>query len=288
MSSDESRFKEKQDTAFFRQMESSLKTLLEEKLLFQNCTVEPQRINQWSSSGSSGSTTAWFKESIEIFQNKPIMIDAGLFTTVSRGLAVQAPETICTECEFCKGERTPHNPHSAFSADGRDYIGSDQTFVLSYQCQKCKRGRLVFLVRRRGFKLQLVGRSQIPSPSLPNHFPSKYRSLFSDAEMAFVTGSHLAAICLLRIALEQYLRAETNMSGVKSGEDLWARFKERLPKDFPIGRVCGLGEVYGQLSEIMHNPSLLADDSYMGCKKQVDNFFRFLALMPLIDSNSGA
>ena len=106
--------------------------------------------------------------------------------------------------------------------------------------------------------------------------------------MAFKTGSHLAAVCLLRIALEQYLRAETGTKEVCSGDDLWSRFKQRLPSDFPIDRVCGLGEVYGQLSAIIHTPSLLEDDSYTNCKEKLVGFFKFLTLMPLVDLNSGA
>ena len=264
-------------------MKACLKTLLEEKLLFQNNTVDLKQIQLHLPPESS---IGWFQEAVDSFIETSITLVDGTFLPLTQGLVVNAPETVCTECEFCKGERTPHNPLHVANAGNYTDEGSDQTFSLSYRCQKCKRGSLVFLVRRRGLKLQLVGRSQIPSANLPKCFPNKQIALFNDAEMAFRTGSHLASVCLLRIALEQYMRTETGTNEVCSGDDLWSRFKMRLPKDFPMNRVCSLGEVYGILSNIMHTPTLLADDSYTDCKGKLDAFFKFLALMPLVEPDS--
>ena len=268
--------------ALCNQMNDCLKTLLEEKLLFQNSTVDLKQIQLHLPPEFS---IGLFQKAVEYFKETPIILTDKTSSPVY-GLLIYAPETVCTECEFCKGERTPHNPLQVSSAGNYTGEGSDQTFSLYYRCQKCKQGSLVFLVRRRKLKLQLVGRSQIPSANLPNYFPNKQIALFNDAEMAFRTGSHLASVCLLRIALEQYMRTETGTNEVCSGDDLWSRFKMRLPKDFPMNRVCSLGEVYGILSNIMHTPALLADESYTDCKGKLDAFFKFLALMPLVEPDS--
>lgn len=272
---------------FCEQMECVLLNLLETKVLYQNCSFDPEVIKN----GESVVDPFSYQAAVESYKRIPVPIvmpmlsDASIATKIVSDLSspsIFAPKTVCTSCSTCKGETTPHNPIHVSQANKFDVAAPDQTYVLSYQCQKCKRGTLVFLVRKQGFKLQLVGRSQIPSLTIPKSFPKQQIDWFSDAQMAYQTGSHLAAICLLRVALEQYLRVATESEGVCTGDQLWARFKEKLPSDFPYSRVTGLGEIYSRLSEIIHDPLRLCNDSYQSCVKELDSFFRHLDLFPMM------
>ena len=262
------------------QMEHCLVELLQTKVLYQNISFEPPATKRSPKPGTDAYTRNEVLEEIQRESFTLVGPDIEKALPGFCGPVVHAPKTVCTICEFCKGEPTPHNPILALAAD-RESASSDQTFVFSYQCQKCKRGTLVFLVRRRGFKLQLVGRNQVPSPTIPASFPKEQLALFTDAEMAYRTGSHLAAICLLRIALEQFLRAKTGIAEASTGDKLWDAFKQKLPSDFPLGRVVCLGDIYGRLSEIVHDPSRLEDASYPSFKQDLEVFFNFLALLPL-------
>lgn len=262
-------------------MSQCLSDLLQNKLLYQHCSVKIQRANLEKREENA------LKNVLAEFEQEPIFC-----TTQDNSSVVGAPTllnqvvvpmTVCTDCETCHGETTPHNPIRIAAAGTPNREGGDQTFSLSYQCQKCKQGLLVFLVRRKGLKWQLVGRNQVPAPSIPASFPKAQEAFFRDAEMASRTGSHLAAVCLLRVALEQYLRAETGQSAVCSGDRIWDLYKQRLPNDFPLGRVCSLGEIYGRLSEVIHDPTSLQDDMFADCKAKLDHFFQFVALLPLVD-----
>ena len=257
-------------------MTGCLQTLLETKMLYQNSSV-------LISKDENGA--AW-RESIGRFAMSDMTFstinDYAKMERNSMSCLVFVPETICTDCETCKGEITPHNPVQVSSAGSSYADTGDQTFTLSYKCQKCKKGLLVFLVRRKGLKLQLVGRNQVSSPSIPSSFPKEQEVFFKDAEMAYRTGSHLASICLLRVALEQYLRSETGQSSACSGDQLWELYKQRLPKDFPLDRVCNLGEIYGRLSKVMHCPVSLQDKTFPECKEELDHFFQFVRLFSLV------
>ena len=114
---------------------------------------------------------------------------------------------------------------------------------------------MTFLIRREGLKLQLVGRSRIEPCVLPEGFPSKENSLFSDAVCASQTGSILAAICLLRIAIEQLVR---RVAGDQDGRDLdgiFEKYKKALPDEFPSSMRGVLKTAYDNLSACMHSAS---------------------------------
>lgn len=277
---DAQRFRNDQFDLLRHTMERCLQDLLEKKLLYQNCSVATPKMSPEKHKEQAQI------EAIEEFERTSISCSIKNESVIagSRCLPTQifVPKTICTDCETCKGEITPHNPILVLSTNLPQKETNDQTFSLSYQCQKCKKGLLVFLVRRKGLKWQLVGRNQVSSPLIPASFPKAHETFFKEAEMAFRTGSHLASICLLRVAIEQYMRAETRQSATCSGDQLWEQYKKRLPNDFPLDRVCSLGEIYGRLSEVMHCPSLMQDDTFADCKEKLDDFFKFVALFHLV------
>lgn len=262
-------------------MAQCLLDLLQTKLLYQNSSLKPPVANLEEPEGRM------LKKVVDLFSATAVTcIMEDKFSTDNLNSfenQIVVPQTVCTDCETCHGEITPHNPIRVIVTGIPRDPENDQTFALSYQCQKCKRGLLVFLVRRKGLKWQLVGRNQVSAPSIPASFPKAQEKLFRDAEMAFRTGSHLASVCLLRVALEQYLRMETDQFSVCSGDQLWESYKQRLPTDFPLSRVCNLGEIYGHLSEVMHRPDSLKDTTFSECKEKLDIFFKYVSLFPLVD-----
>ena len=107
--------------------------------------------------------------------------------------------------------------------------------------------------------------------------------LFGDALMASKTGSELAAICLLRVALESYLRRITDnkvTDKMVSGEELYEQYKKKLPDDFPLGRVESLGKIYNDLSAVMHTANV-PDGCFLDSYTKIGLFLKFLTLMPL-------
>ena len=267
-------FRENQLGLLCESMSQCLSDLLQNKLLYQHSSVKIQSVNLENCEEKA------LKNVLAEFEQEPIdcVIEdnssvVGMPTLLNR---VVIPKTVCTDCETCQGGITPHNPIRVSPAGTPSQEGCDQTFSLSYQCQKCKKGLLVFLVRRKGLTWQLVGRNQIPAPSIPASFPKAQKTFFRDAEMAFRTGSYLASICLLRVSLEQYMRTAC------SGDQLWDSYKKKLPNDFPFGRVCNLGEIYGRLSEVMHCPDSLTDTTFSECKEKLNIFFKYVSLFPLV------
>ena len=128
-----------------------------------------------------------------------------------------------------------------------------QVFSLQYQCQSCKGEPVTFLIRRQGLKFQIVGRSRIEPCILPEGFPKEERNIFSDAVCASQTGSILAAICLLRIAIEQLARRVANDRSGRELEEIFEKYKTSLPVEFPSHVKGTLKQVYDSLSTCVHS-----------------------------------
>ena len=132
-----------------------------------------------------------------------------------------------------------------------------------------------------------MGRSPVEVVAVSKEVASQLKDeevvLFGDALMASKTGRELAAICLLRVALESYLRRITDnkvTDRMVSGEELYDQYKKKLPEDFPLGRVESLGKVYNDLSAVMHTANVL-DGCFIENYGKIESFFKFLTLMPL-------
>ena len=200
---------------------------------------------------------------------------------------IQLPKTVKTYCELCKCVTT-HNPEKSGDCYSKKvsscYI---HVFHAEYQCQDCKSAQVSFMVMRKGMKFQIMGRSPIEVSCLPTEMTSQLvddeRDLFGEALMAYKTGSELAAVCLLRVALEAYLRRVTGnqLTGtIVSGEELYEQYKKKLPKDFCLERVVSLGKIYNDLSAVMHTAQLI-DRCFETNFMNIYHYFQFLALMPL-------
>lgn len=272
---------------FTLSFEWCLRELLENKFLYQNCKIIAADVLETAKKKFriSGADRACENVACDFVSCK---MDFGLRKDINNlACQIPIPSTVNTGCEFCK-EITPHNPIEATVISGGLHNNAyNQTICIGMQCQKCKCGRLVVLVRRDGLRLQLVGRNQVDAYVFPyalSYFSNakEIKNVFVDAVMAERTGSHLAAICLLRVALEQFMRSAVASSFSKMrGDELYDEFARHLPADFPRGRVCSLTEVYGRLSEVMHAPSSYKEGEFNELFDKLLNYFKYLELMPL-------
>lgn len=275
------------------QMELKLKELLEKKFLYQNVKVREEDCRQKIAHILKAD---YAKEEYGKRVDEFLHQDADFGIKIERRAGgvfqhrVGVPATVNTRCECCK-EITPHNPIQVFNQDGYETdSGYDQTFVVEMQCQKCKQGCLSCMVRRSGWNLQLVGRNQIDVYRFPYKLDylgstgEQVVRIFAEAMMAERTGSWLSAVCLLRVALEQFMRAVMPKSFERlTGEEIYEEYEKHLASDFPKNRVVSFRSVYGRLSEILHNPSCYVEGEF---PKHYDNVLKnlqFIEMVPLIN-----
>lgn len=272
-------------------LNGSLRKLLNEKSLYQSTKVPDDLILKTFLSSYTGRCGE--KELADILNHLKTWLSM-TESVVShdnvlgrRYYQLQLPATVKTYCESCKCVTT-HNPEDSGDCYSHK-VSSCYTHVFhaEYECQDCKAARVAFMIMRKGLKFQVMGRSPIEIASLSKEMSSQLiddeRKLFGDALMANKTGSELAAVCLLRVALERYLRRVTgNLKAEKmvSGDELYEQYKKRLPDDFCYSRVVPLGTIYNDLSAVMHSAEV-PDGCFERNYANIELFFRFLSLMPL-------
>jgi hypothetical protein len=178
------------------------------------------------------------------------------------------PPTIRTGCEACQSVE-PFNVQGVFVQNSETRGSPDcripeQWFTLSYQCQNCKGVAVRYLVRRSGWKLILAGRDPLLTVAVPNVIPPKHRDRYGDVIVARNAGQILAAICLMRIFIEQYWKAQDAVAEAvegkprPTGEELGEAYKSMLPDDFKT-RFGTLTKLYEPLSEAMHSAEAKAE-----------------------------
>jgi len=204
-------------------------------------------------------------------------------------------KTICVKCAQCAAIKPPHNPgitavnHPQLKYDPVSWIiernGSPikcQTFVFTYHCQACKKEPLVFMVRREGLKLTLVGRNHFEVPEVPSSLPKEESRYFGGAIVAFNTGSVLPALFMLRTTIEQYMRRVTGVTEKLSGDELADRYATLLPDDFPRKRCPSLKSVYNELSACIHAAD--ADETqFLKSRADIEKHFELLTHFPLVN-----
>jgi len=131
----------------------------------------------------------------------------------------------------------------------------EQVFTFTLQCQGCRSRVVVFMVRRKGRKIQLVGRSEFEEVKAPSYIPKEHKGFYSQALVAFNCGQTLAALFLLRTLIEQHMRTETALTDLRGeDEDLCDEYNKTLDDDFK-GRFASFKDVYGKLSDALHRAS---------------------------------
>ena len=129
--------------------------------------------------------------------------------------------------------------------------GDTQTFLLVYQCQRCRGIPQSFLVKREGWKLYLHGRSPMEHIEIPKYIPKAESRLYRDALIAHNTGKHLAALFYLRSFIEQFARRVAGISGKATGDSIMDAYNETVPS-VQREQMPSLREWYDKLSEPIH------------------------------------
>ena len=199
-------------------------------------------------------------------------------------LDIQLPD-IKVVCDLCNNTVQPHNPvHVNGLADGlAAELGSQkQIFFFSYLCQSCKRESVIYVVRREGKRLTIVGRSRFESVPIPKAMKKLPEARFyRDAVIAFNTGRTLASLFYLRTLIEQYFRRvlAVNKDEKVRGEDLAKDYRKLLDPEFPM-RFDTLGNIYESLSNAVH---AACDDEalYISARDDIEKHFEALALLPI-------
>ena len=211
----------------------------------------------------------------------------------NQGLPYSPLPFIRTACSSkqCKGSVQPHN--SGFVGlryatvpfnflEGHSLL---QIFSFPYHCQNCKNEPLVFLVKRSGLKLTLVGRSQFPEVFIPSFIPEAQRKYYRNAIVADQTSFTLAAALYLRTLIEQYFYAVIPLEQIKAingnptGDELAELYAKTLPKNFP-SNFPSLKKAYDDLSEIVHSgkENDVTKKSFVTIRTAVDGHFKALQL----------
>src|SRR5262249_48182223 len=147
--------------------------------------------------------------------------------------------TIRLACKFCKDTLSVHN--SGFPEERMLYTnfsknsGAEicEVFTFPFECQACKGEPIFYLVRREGLKFTITGRSHFPKVAMLKSLPEEEVSYFRGAIIGHATGQILAALFLLRVFIEQYMRRVTKTTGKITGDELADKYASLLPSDFP-------------------------------------------------------
>ena len=200
-------------------------------------------------------------------------------------LDIQLPY-IKVACDFCDDTVQPHNPVQVNGLkDGvAAELGSQkQLFFFSYLCQSCKRESVIYVVRREGKRLTIVGRSRFESVPIPKAMKKlpEARRFYRNAIIAFNTGRTLASLFYLRTLIEQYFRRVIAVDNDEriSGEDLAKSYRKLLDKEFPM-KFDTLGNTYDSLSDALH---AACDDEelYTSARANIEKHFEALARLPI-------
>ncbi len=154
-----------------------------------------------------------------------------------------------------------------------------QVFALGYLCQSCKLMPEYFLVKRKGLKLLLSGRTPIETVTVPPHIERRVAKYYSSTLVAFNSGQTLAALFLLRTLIEQYIRgADRNAERMES---LMESYMSSLPNDFKC-RFPSFSDIYSRLSLAVHS----ADESdalFEDTVRQINSHFDARRLFQIPD-----
>lgn len=190
--------------------------------------------------------------------------------TMAEIIMFSAPRAVRTHCHFCD-ERVAFNPVSFFGFEaaagwtGTGKSEDEQHSGYSYECQHCpgpKRGRVVFLLVRRGGKITLCGREPLEAVQVENYIPKPVRHYISNALIAHHAGQTLSGLFQLRTFIEQFWRSISAVEKARSdalatgkrltGDELAVEYGKLLPEWFKQ-QYPSLGKVYGDLSMALHD-----------------------------------
>ncbi|NDZ11457.1 hypothetical protein C7T35_23950 [Variovorax sp. WS11] len=245
-------------------IQSAVRTLLEDKHLYQSVVVEADkavgahRLKVASEEAirvrhfADVKNWAWYAEEVSTQFGRP-----GDDAFADQSLQWTAP-SIRSYCSTCD-RREPFNLASALNLFNRasghvggvvTAAGKTEVFSMSYICQGCKGPPEVFTIRRVGPKLTLCGRAPMEHVEVPRTIPASISRFFSGAVIAHQSGQTLAGLFLLRTLCEQWARLFASASD--RADAALDAYMDGLPVDFK-GRFPSLRTMYGELSEAIHS-----------------------------------
>ena len=137
---------------------------------------------------------------------------------------------------------------------------TEQVFSLVYRCSICRSTYVVFQVLRKGFKMQLTGRSIPFRPAIAKEWPKEIEDIVKDAFAAAAENDVAAAYYHLRTAAEFYLKKEcgiaieTKIDGSELCEKYNAMMDERLKTGFP-----SFASIHTEVSAGLHSRVVTAE-----------------------------
>jgi hypothetical protein len=288
-----------------RKLSLTLKTLLEEKHLYQSLEVELDEgvtaaVNSLAPQPISRTGSRDFKTELKMFaaglllKRWYVMDPSGSYTHSEDNCSLLVPhvKTFCTTCDriepFNLTAATDYLDAASHSMarlqEHKTSAGVIQNFVMSFLCQGCKLIPEIFMVRRVGAKLTLCGRSPIEHIEVPKFLPTNARQYFSGAIVAHQSGQTLAGLFLLRTYIEQWIRSLGAKDEYADQALDW--YMSTLPEDFRA-HFPSLRDIYGVLSDAMHK----ADASpaiFDKAKADIETHFDARRLRKLSDPNPSA
>jgi hypothetical protein len=242
--------------------------LLEAKGLYQNVTINERFSATIPVDPRFDFRKEFAKRPLYLFSRGETELGGGLGSHTGGALGTPRDEmevgcylpnihTYCSKCKAVKGfiSLSASNVHlmSPYPIIGED---TEQVYHPLYQCAACRKELINFQILRRGFKLQLAGRSKPYRPPLDREWPADIQEIVSDAVVAVAESDIPAGFYHLRTAVEFYIKGilEIDISTKIDGNDLCdrytARIDTRLKSGFP-----SVAKIYRELSEGLHTRS---------------------------------
>lgn len=240
---------------FKNSVAESLRELLSTKHLYQKIEIPESAIDKVAAMSEMvqwKAKTLAIKDATSEWEIRPVKNPAILPNDPIPMLNIRI---YCDNCENLM-------PFSAISSDSTFHGASSsklatatigQVFRLSYKCEGCSTNRVDFMVVRSVLKMTIAGRWPISHVEVPSFVPNVCKKYYSGSIIASHTNNHLAAIFLLRTAIEQFwVSMGLRPNGAKvSGDKMATEYKKTTPSDLNA-RFPTLGEIYETLSEGVH------------------------------------
>ncbi len=278
-------WEDKIEQAFVEEVITAVKTLIEEKHLYQSVSLSPERLRAVVEKPLVEMLRAavdlpglHYKPTAEQIVGdllKASWVTVNPASPRQGGYLIEHNndpvdhlkfhiKNIRTHCGSCD-ENSPMNLVAATDAIARlsDWVdvtipNDHSVYTFVFQCQSCRVGIEVFIVARRGRKFTLVGRSPMEQVKVPYFIPKDVHKYYSGAVIAFNSGQILPALFMLRTLVEQYLRGEMTTVSSEKIDKVIDAYMDSLPNDF-TDRFPSLKDVYGKLSNAVHCANESAD-----------------------------
>jgi hypothetical protein len=224
-------FVESRRKEFQRNVTMAIKTLIEDKHLYQSVTVPPT--DSYVSVKSDKTKVTEQLTSVTQAMNAGWATEAVRPSADPVHLVMPDIKVYCVHCRRIEAYNSVFLVEIFAKIGKRDFERGDteQAFLLAYQCQSCKRTPELFLIRRRGLKLTNEGRSPIEDVDVPSFIPNSLKRFFGGATVAHQSGQTLAGVFLLRTLLEQWARAVSG-SRKEQADQVMDDYMATLPDDF--------------------------------------------------------